>query len=128
MGLRHLAVIIAALVSTGAAQAVNISFLKDAPISRLDAVELKAFRAFIAKTLDDTADGTTVEWKARKTSFQSKVTPLSTSNDGGSKCRQTRIESDAADRHARGEYGFCKNDKGEWQFKTAAAKPKSGSK
>ena len=61
MGLRHLAVIIiAALVSTGAAQAVNISFLKDAPITRLDAVELKAFRAFIAKTLDEAADGTTV--------------------------------------------------------------------
>ena len=126
--MRHLAVIVAALCWLGAAHAVNISFMKDAPITRLDAEELKTFRAFISKTLDETPDGTTVEWKARKTSFSSKVTPLSTSNDGGMKCRQTRIESDAADRHARGNYDFCKKDKGDWQFKTAASKPKAPSK
>jgi surface antigen len=114
----------AALMLVAPAWAINMSGFKDAPLTRLDAEELKAFRATIMKALDETADGTTVEWKAAKTKFVSKITPQKSFSDGKLKCREATIESDAHDRYQRGLYVFCKGDKGDWQFKSAKTKPK----
>jgi surface antigen len=77
------------------------------------------------KTLDDTADGTMVEWKAPKTHFTSKITPLKTYTGGKFPCRDATIESDARDRHQRGRYTFCKEANGEWQFSRPPGKPKA---
>jgi surface antigen len=102
-----------------------MSGFRDAPITRLSADELKEFRAFVMKTLDATADGTMVEWKAPKTPFTSKVTPLKTYTGGKTPCRDATIESDARDRFQRGRYTFCKEPNGEWQFARPPAKPKA---
>jgi surface antigen len=102
-----------------------MSGFRDAPITRLTAEELKTFRAFVMKTLDDTPDGTMVEWKAPKTPFVSKVTPLKTYTGGKMPCRDATVESDARDRFQRGRYTFCKQSNGEWQFSTRPAKPKA---
>jgi surface antigen len=99
------------------AWAVNMNVFKDAPITRLNADEVKEFRAAVMKTLDDGADGATVEWKAPKTRFVSKITPHKSFTDGKLKCREATIESDAHDRFQRGLYTFCKGEKGDWQFK-----------
>jgi len=96
---------------------VNMNVFKDAPITRLTAEEVTEFRAAIDKTLDATPDGTTVEWKAPKTRFVSKITPQKSFNDGKLKCREATVESDAHDRFQRGLYTFCKGEKGSWQFK-----------
>jgi surface antigen len=109
----------------GPAAALNMSGFRDAPITRLTAEELKTFRAFVMKTLDDTADGTMVEWKAPKTPFVSKITPLKTYTGGKTPCRDATIESDARDRFQRGRYTFCKEPNGEWQFARPPAKPKA---
>jgi surface antigen len=106
------------------ASALNMSGFRDAPITRLTGEELKAFRAAVMKTLDEAPDGATVEWKAAKTRFVSKVTPHKTFADGKQQCREATIESDAHDRFQRGRYTFCKASNGEWQFKLPAAKPK----
>lgn len=105
-----------ALLATGPAFALNMSGFRDAPITRLTAEELKTFREFVMKTLDDTPDGTMVEWKAPKTQFVSKITPLKTYTGGKMPCRDATIESDARDRFQRGRYTFCKQANGEWQF------------
>ena len=97
------------------AWALNMSGFRDAPLTRLTAEELKTFREFVMKTLDDTPDGTLVEWKAPKTQFVSKITPLKTYT-GKVPCRDASIESDARDRFQRGRYTFCKQENGEWQF------------
>ena len=102
------------------AWAVNMNVFKDAPITRLTADEVKVFHAAIMKTLDETPDGTTVEWQAPKTRFVSKITPQKTFADGKLKCREATIESDAHDRFQRGLYTFCKGEKGAWQFKFPA--------
>jgi len=99
------------------AWAVNMNVFKDARITRLNADEVKEFRAAVMKTLDGTPDGTTVEWKAPKTRFVSKITPQKSFADGKLKCREATIESDAHDRFQRGLYTFCKGEKGDWQFK-----------
>jgi surface antigen len=128
MRLCQLAVVIVAALAAGAVHAVNMNVMKDAPITRLSSDEVKTFRAFIIKTLDEASDGATMEWAASKTKFNSKVTPQTTFSDGKLKCRQVRIESDAADRHERGEYVLCKVATGDWRFKTAGDKSKSGVK
>ncbi|OGA21762.1 MAG: hypothetical protein A3I02_05420 [Betaproteobacteria bacterium RIFCSPLOWO2_02_FULL_67_26] len=101
--------------------AINMSGFKEAPITRLTGEELKAFRATVMKTLDDTPDGMTVEWKAPKTRFVSKITPQKSFTEGKLRCREATIESDSHDRYQRGIYTFCKGAKGDWQFKTIGA-------
>ncbi len=104
------------LVVASPAFGLNMSGFRDAPITRLTAEELKAFRAVVMKTLDETPDGTMVEWKAPKTPFVSKITPLKTYGGGKLPCRDAMIESDAHDRFQRGRWTFCKEPNGDWQF------------
>jgi len=101
--------------------AVNETFLKDAPVSRLSETELKAFLEFVGKTLDSAPDGTTAEWKAPKTTFTSKITVQKSLREAGVQCREATVESDSGDRQMRGLYRFCKTSRG-WQFR---ANPKS---
>jgi surface antigen len=114
----------ALLIAAGPTFALNMSGFKDAPITRLTGEELKAFRAAVMKTLDEAPEGTTVEWKAPKTPFVSKITPMRTFTDGARQCRDATIESDARDRFQRGLYTFCKQANGEWQFSFPASKRK----
>ena len=108
--------------------ALNWNVFKDAPISRLNEEELRSFRAVVLKTLDQAPDGTAVEWKAPKTAFTSKITPLNRFDDAGMKCRDATIESDSQDRQMRGRYTFCKKGNNDWEFKTPSAKrPAKGS-
>jgi len=113
---RTLLVLMLAITSSSA-WALNMSVFQDAPISRLTGDEVKEYVAVVEKTLDATADGTTVEWKAPKTNFVSKITPQKSFNDGESRCREATIESDSKDRYGRGSYTFCKGTNGRWQFK-----------
>ena len=102
--------------------AFNVGALNDAPITRLTSAEVKTFRAFVLKTLDEGEDGTSAEWKAPKTVFTSQVTPTRSFTDGKLKCREATIDSHAEDKQERGKYVFCKGDKGTWQFKTVGSK------
>ena len=113
---------VAAALLASPVLALNWNVFQDAPISRLNEEEVKTFRAVVLKTLDDTPDGTTVEWKAPKTVFTSKITPLNRFDDAAMKCRDATIESDARDRHMRGRYTFCKKGKGDWEFTNSTAK------
>ena len=106
------------LALSSPAAALNMNGFKDAPITRLTGEELKAFRAAVMKALDEAPEGTTVEWKAPKTPFVSKITPQRRFSDGKLQCREATIESDARDRFQRGLYTFCKQANGDWQFKT----------
>jgi len=116
---------LALIVVMSPAWALNMSGFKDAPITRLTGEELKAFRAAVMKALDEAPEGKTIEWKAPKTTFTSKITPTRSFTDGKLPCREATIESDARDRFQRGLYVFCKAANGEWQFKTPGARPKA---
>lgn len=106
--------------------ALNMSVFKDAPLTRLTSDEVKAFSTVIINTLDSGSDGVTVEWKAPKTVFNSKITPGKTFADGKRSCREVTIESEAKDRFQRRNYSFCKVA-GKWQLtvpETRSAKKK----
>lgn len=117
--------VLTALVVAYPVFALNMTGFKDAPITRLTGEELKAFRAAVMKALDETPEGTTVEWKAPKTPFVSKITLMKSFTDGGQPCREATIESDARDLMQRGVYTFCKQANGDWQFKIPTSKTKS---
>lgn len=116
--------LVASMVLADPALALNMSGFKDAPLTRLTGEELKAFRAAVMKVLDETPEGTTVEWKAPKTPFTSKITPTKSFADGKQQCREAAIESDARDLLQRGIYTFCKQANGEWQFKIPVSRSK----
>lgn len=117
--------LLALVVVMSPAWALNMSGFKDAPITRLTGEELKVFRAAVMKALDETPEGTTVEWKAPTTPFVSKITPRKSFTDGKQQCREATIESEARDVLQRGLYVFCKQPNGEWQFKTPGARSKA---
>ena len=112
--------LLVALALAAPAHALNMSGFREAPLTRLNKDELKAFRAAVMKALDETPDGMTVEWRAPETRFTSKITPHKTFADGKRKCREATIESDAHDRFQRGLYAFCKGAK-DWEFKSRPA-------
>lgn len=116
---------LALMVLAGPAMALNMSGFKDAPLTRLTGEELKAFRAAVMKVLDETPEGTTVEWKAPKTEFTSKITPGRSFTAGKQQCREATVQSDARDLLQRGVYTFCKQANGEWQFKIPVSKAKT---
>jgi len=122
--MRRILVSVLAATLAGPAFAVNVNVFKEAPVSRLKGDEVKEFRAFVLKTLDDGADGATAEWKAPKTTFTSKVTPGKPFEDGKLKCREATIDSDSHDRQMKGKYTFCRSEKGSWQFRTPVGKSK----
>ena len=120
MGAR--ALFAAAMLFAAPAIAINMSRFEDAPITRLNEEELKAYRAFIMKAIDTGAEGTTVEWNSTGTKFNGKVTPGKRFQDGKDVCREAGIESDSGDRHMRGRYTFCKDAAGIWQLKSPTGK------
>ena len=126
--MRHVLVATTALLLSAPAAASNfVSVFQDAPITRLSAPEVKEFEAFVFKALDEGKEGATLEWKAPKTVFTSKVTPGKSFDDGKLKCREATVESDAYDRSQRGLYTFCKTAKGGWGFKSPP-KPQAAKK
>jgi surface antigen len=100
-----------------------MSVFKDAPMTRLNAEETQAFSKVIINALDQGPEGTTVEWKAPKTQFTSKITPGKSTSEGKRQCREVVIESEAKDRFQRGTYSFCKAASGQWQFAVPDSKP-----
>jgi surface antigen len=120
--MRKILVAMAVSMIASGAFAINSSVFLDAPITRLSEGELEAFKTFVEKTLDQSPEGKTVQWKASKTPFLSKLTPGKRFTDEGLTCREMTIESDSHDRHQRGRYIFCKVKAGTWEFRL----PKSG--
>lgn len=121
--MRRILVVIAMSMIASGAFAINASVFLDAPFTRLSAEELEAFSAFVDKTLEESPDGKTVEWKAPKTRFVSKLTPGKRFTEAGRKCREVTIESDSHDRFQRGRYQFCKSDAGTWKLASPKTRP-----
>jgi len=121
--MKKVLVLLVAWAAAGTAAALNSSAFFDAPITRLSEPELEAFKTYVEKILDEAPDGKTVEWKAPKTQFVSKITPHRTFTEQGKRCREATIESDSRDRHQRGRYLFCKVSTGAWEFSLPESRP-----
>ena len=126
--LRTVAAVVALASFTAPSIALNMNVFEDAPFTRLNADEVKQFRAFVIEKLDSAADGATAQWSAPHTVFKSTVTVQKSMTDGKQRCRQLRIESVAHDRQEAGNYWFCKAEGSEWAYRTPSGSPKPASK
>lgn len=110
------------IVAMSPAFAINMNDFKGTPIALLTVDEKKAFHTALVQVLNQSPDRTTVDWKASKTSLATRITPLKRFDEGQLMCRETVIESNVPDRQHHGSYVFCRNLKGEWQFKQPVSK------
>jgi len=102
--------------------AINMNGFNGTPIALLAADEKKAFHAALVQVLDQVPDRASVDWKASRTKLASRITPVKTLDEGQLRCRETLIESNAQKGQHHATYIFCRNVKGEWQFRKPAAK------
>ena len=110
------------VVVAGPAFAINMNGFKGTPIALLTAEEKKAFHAALVQVLDQVPDRASVDWKASRTKLASRITPVKTFDEGQLRCRETLIESSAQKGQHHATYVFCRNVKGEWQFRKPVAK------
>ncbi len=127
--MRKIALAVFAAAFAATAPAANWKVFQDAPITRMNAKDLSAFKAAVIQTLDKGENGRTVNWSGEEPGVHSQLTPLKSYEMQGLNCRDIRIETEAKELAARGTYTLCKGAKGEWGFKTspktsASVKPK----
>jgi len=88
----------------------------------LAADEKKAFHTALVQVLNQVPDRASVDWKASRTKLASRITPVKSFDEGQLRCRETLIESNAQKGQHHGTYVFCRNVKGEWQFRKPVSK------
>ena len=98
----------------GAAMAINLNFLRNAPISRFNQQDIQLLQEAFLKAMDSGADGTTVEWANDRTGASGTITPTERFQRGGAECRTARFTTRFRALTGGGEFSFCKNSKGDW--------------
>lgn len=101
------------LCGASLAQAANMAFLMDQPMSRFHDDDAKLFNAAAAQALT-AKDGTHIRWNNPATGAYGTLTPYpDPQNDPA--CREIHIEDVAENIKSSGYYRFCKRADGTWQ-------------
>jgi surface antigen len=93
--------------------------LRDAPIAKMTKEDLALFQTNMREALEQDPDGTTRRWENPKTGASGTLTPVSTFEQNGMKCRRLEIVSDAQGLTARSTFNMCKQADGTWVNFTA---------
>jgi surface antigen len=104
------------LACQGGAMAANMGFLSKTPMSRFNDQDNKMLQAAFQKAMNDSADGTTVEWKNDNTTSGGTITPIESFERQGAKCRKTKVTTEHKLLKNEGEYSFCKTSSGAWKM------------
>ena len=104
------------------AWAIDMNGFKGTPIAQLAADEKKAFHTALVQVLNQVPDRSSVDWKAPRTKLASRITPVKSFDEGQLRCRETLIEANAQTGQHHGTNVFCRNVKGEWQFRKPVSK------
>lgn len=119
-----IAIILLSLSIALPAAASNWSVFGDTPMTRMSKEDLAAYKKAVIDAAAKGTNGETVAWTGKEPNVSSKITPLRDFTDKGLRCRELRIETEAKELYARGNYTLCKN-KGEWGFKSPPVPEKS---
>lgn len=106
--------------------ASNLWFAKDMPISQMNDADIAIMSSAIEETLTNAADGVTQRWSNPDTGAGGTMTPLSTSQESGSLCRQLQIENKAGGKSARSVLDYCQQADGSWKMQTGPSPADSG--
>jgi surface antigen len=95
--------------------AANVWFTKDMPMSQMTEADIEILSSAADEALDDVADGDTRHWENPETGAGGALTPLSTSERDGMRCRRLQIANEAGGKTARSEFDFCRQGDGSWK-------------
>ncbi|MEX3761014.1 hypothetical protein [Paraburkholderia phenoliruptrix] len=125
MSMRHRAFrqVTAAALLLGAAigaQAANLGFLSDTPISYMKQRDVDSIKQAVFTALDEKQDGDSTNWVNEGTrnsvKIDAAITVASTSKDGERTCRDVGVVLNAKGQSMTLRPQFCKEGAGKWQL------------
>ncbi|MGF6777813.1 hypothetical protein [Paraburkholderia sp. GAS334] len=108
------------LAGAGGAQAANLGFLNDTPISYMKPRDVDSIKKAVLEALNDKQDGETANWVNEGTGNSVKidatVTPDQTTKEGDRTCRSTAVVLQSKGQSMNLHPLFCKQGSGAWQL------------
>ncbi|MFM0504434.1 RT0821/Lpp0805 family surface protein [Paraburkholderia caffeinilytica] len=102
------------------AQAANLGFLNDTPISYMKQRDIDSIKSAVRTALNDKQDGESVSWVNEGTGNSVKIdatiTLASTAKDGERTCRDVGVVLNAKGQSMNLRPQFCKQGSGTWQL------------
>ena len=102
------------------AQAANLGFLNDTPISYMKQRDIDSVKKAVFSALNDKQDGETMNWVNEGTGNSVKIdaaiTMASTAKDGDRTCRDVGVVLSAKGQSMNLRPQFCKQGSGNWQL------------
>ncbi|WP_434106843.1 RT0821/Lpp0805 family surface protein [Paraburkholderia caffeinilytica] len=102
------------------AQAANLGFLSDTPISYMKQRDVDSIRNAVVTALNDKQDGESASWVNEGTGNSVKIdatiTVASTAKDGERTCRDVGVVLNAKGQSMNLRPQFCKQGSGNWQL------------
>ncbi|MFM0009323.1 RT0821/Lpp0805 family surface protein [Paraburkholderia sediminicola] len=102
------------------AQAANLGFLNDTPISYMKQRDVDSIKSAVLTALNDKQDGESVSWVNEGTGNSVKIDATisiaSTAKDGERTCRDVGVVLNAKGQSMNLRPQFCKQGSGNWQL------------
>ncbi|MFM0212760.1 RT0821/Lpp0805 family surface protein [Paraburkholderia sediminicola] len=102
------------------AQAANLGFLNDTPITYMKQRDIDSIKSAVFTALNDKQDGESTSWVNEGTGNSVKIdatiTIASTAKDGERTCRDVGVVLNAKGQSMTLRPQFCKQDSGNWQL------------
>jgi surface antigen len=110
----------AVLLFANVANAANLGFLRDTPISRMQQADFDSLTHAVRAALDDKHDGETANWTneglRNRVRVEATITPATTATQGDNTCRTTVVVITSRQQSMTLRPRFCREGKGEWVF------------
>lgn len=98
--------------------ALNWSWAKDSPASHFTEEDWRLAKDAARTALNDTADGTTINWENKDSGASGSSTPLKSGTKDGLKCRYMKIQNSAKSIVGETIFLFCQQPDGLWKVKS----------
>lgn len=108
------------LTSTAAAEASNLNFLNDTPMSYIKKKDMDSIKVALTDVLNTKKDGEATHWTNEGTGnsvqIEATMTPESTSHEGSKTCRRVTVVLLAKGQSMTLHPGFCGTGQTNWML------------
>lgn len=115
------------VVLAAPALASNVWFARDMPMSQMTDADREILSAAADEVLENGADGATQRWENPETGAGGALTPQSTTERDGMRCRRLEIANEVKGRTARSQFDFCRQADGGWKVVSSPSVPPEAS-
>jgi len=104
------------LLVTSSVLATNTWFAREGAVAHMTPEDVEILTSTIDNALNNSPDGTVVEWSNPETAASGKVSVGKTHQDYGTTCRLMRMQNNSKGISRSGNYRLCKDQEGAWRF------------